>query len=315
MAIRAFLVWLMADAVASQSVLMYPTALGCLVASKAYGVTRAAALPRLLPEQQTLVRANSRISLAGVAGAAISAPLAVLASTLGAQWSLRYAFAVFVGGTILAILLPDRVDHAAGDREPGWRRRPRPAVPRAVVLGLRSNAGLRLLSGFLTMFMAFLLRDEPFPGWEDRPELLLALVIGAAGLGNTIGIGVGSMLKALKPEVTVVAVILLDAAMTIVVAVFYGLVTAVLLGLTAGLAQSLGKLSLDALVQRDVPERIRASAFARSETLLQLSWVIGGFIGIAMPLVPRAGLGVAAAILLAVSLVVVVTGRRTARAA
>jgi hypothetical protein len=123
------------------------------------------------------------------------------------------------------------------------------------------------------------------------------------------------MLKALKPEVTVVAVILLDAAMTIVVAVFYGLVTAVLLGLTAGLAQSLGKLSLDALVQRDVPERIRASAFARSETLLQLSWVIGGFIGIAMPLVPRAGLGVAAAILLAVSLVVVVTGRRTARAA
>ncbi len=43
----------------------------------------------------------------------------------------------------------------------------------------------------------------------------------------------------------------------------------------------MGKLSLDALVQRDVPERHRTSAFARSETLLQLSWVIGGFIGIA----------------------------------
>src|SRR6478672_7019091 len=41
MALRAFLAWLMADAVASQSVLMYPTALGCLVASKAYGVARA----------------------------------------------------------------------------------------------------------------------------------------------------------------------------------------------------------------------------------------------------------------------------------
>jgi MFS family permease len=321
LALRAFVCWVLAGAVATDSMVMFPAALGCLVASKAYGVTRAAALPRLLPEQQTLVRANSRISLAGVAGAAISAPLAVLASTFGADWSLRYAFLVFVGGTILAILLPARVDSAQGEEQlaltsmQGGSRRRRARVPRSVVLALRSNAGLRLLSGFLTMFMAFLLRDEPFPGWEDRPELLLALVIGAAGLGNTIGIGVGSMLKALKPEVTVVAVILLDAAMTIVVAVFYGLVTAVLLGLTAGLAQSLGKLSLDALVQRDVPERIRASAFARSETLLQLSWVIGGFIGIAMPLVPRAGLGVAAAILLAVSLVVVVTGRRTARAA
>ena len=46
----------------------------------------------------------------------------------------------------------------------------------------------------------------------------------------------------------------------------------------------MGKLSLDALIQRDVPERHRTSAFARSETLLQLSWVIGGFIGIALPL-------------------------------
>ena len=65
----------------------------------------------------------------------------------------------------------------------------------------------------------------------------------------------------------------------------------------------MGKLSLDALIQRDVPERHRTSAFARSETLLQLSWVIGGFIGIALPLklgdtvVPELGLGVLAAIM------------------
>jgi predicted branched-subunit amino acid permease len=73
----------------------------------------------------------------------------------------------------------------------------------------------------------------------------------------------------------------------------------VLLGLTAGLAQSFGKLSLDALIQRDVPEQTRASAFARSETLLQLSWVVGGFLGIALPLVPQVGIGVAAAVLVA----------------
>jgi hypothetical protein len=79
--------------------------------------------------------------------------------------------------------------------------------------------------------------------------------------------------------------------------VFYALPTAVLLGLTAGLAQSLGKLSLDALIQREIPERTRAGTFARSETLLQLAWVVGGFVGIALPLVPQLGLGVAAAIL------------------
>ena len=313
LAIRAFLCWVLADAVSGDSVALFPAALGVLVASKAYGVTRAAAVPRLLPEQLTLVRANSRISLAGVAGATVSAPLAVLASTFGAQWSLRYAFAVFVVGTILAILLPARVDSAAGEGESGLPAvglRSRVVVPRPVIVGLRSNSGLRVLSGFLTMFMAFLLRDQPFPGWEHRPELLLALVIGSAGLGSTLGIALGSVVRTVRPEVAVVAALVLDAGVTVVAAALYGLPVAVLLGLTAGLAQSFGKLSLDALIQREIPDHTRASAFARSETLLQLSWVIGGFIGIALPLVPRLGLGVAAAILVAFSVWVLTAARR-----
>jgi hypothetical protein len=94
-----------------------------------------------------------------------------------------------------------------------------------------------------------------------------------------------------------------------VAAVFYGLFAAVALGLTAGVAQAMGKLSLDATVQRDVPERHRTSAFARSETLLQLSWVIGGFIGIAIPPaipalkaegpLPQLGLGILAGLMVA----------------
>jgi len=86
--------------------------------------------------------------------------------------------------------------------------------------------------------------------------------------------------------------------MVIVAAATYSLPTAVALGLTAGVCQSLGKLSLDALIQRDVPEAVRTSVFARSETLLQLSWVVGGFLGIALPLSPtRVSLGVAAVLL------------------
>jgi MFS family permease len=308
MALRAFFCWVLADAVGGgDSVALFPAALGCLVASKAYGVTRAAAVPRLLPDRLTLVRANSRISLASVAGAAVSAPLAVGASTFGPAWSLRYAFLLFIGGTILAVLLPGRVDSSAGEDKASvdalGRQRPRrPQLPHPVGIALRANTGMRVLSGFLLMFMAFLLRDKPLPGWEDRPELLLGLVIGSAGLGSTVGIALGSVLRRIRPEVTVVATLLADAVAAFVVTLFYGLPTAVLLGLTAGLAQSLGKLSLDALIQRDVPETRRSATFARSETLLQLSWVAGGLVGIALPLVPQLGLGVAAAILVAWSI-------------
>jgi len=55
------------------------------------------------------------------------------------------------------------------------------------------------------------------------------------------------------------------------------------------------QLCLDALVQSDVPERVRTSAFARSETVLQLAWVVGGFVGLALPLSGAWGLGIAAA--------------------
>ena len=124
----------------------------------------------------------------------------------------------------------------------------------------------------------------------------MALVIGAAGLGNTIGIGLGRVLRKINP---------VDHGRGRAAGGRGGgrgrggllrADPAVLLGLTAGVAQAMGKISLDALIQRDVPERHRTSAFARSETLLQLSWVIGGFIGIALPLkigdnvVPELGL-------------------------
>ena len=306
MALRAFFCWLMADAVASQSIAMFPTALGVLVSSKAYGVARAATVPRLQPPGLTLVKANSRISLAGIVGASISAPIAGLASTFGSQWSLRYAFVVFAGATILSILLPARADASTGELPvslSGDRQKFR--VPRDVVFALRCNAGLRMLSGFLTMYMAFLLRQHPFEGWEHRTTLLMGLVIGAAGLGNTIGIALGSVLRRLTPSVVVVVALLADATAAVVAALFFNLPTAIALGLTAGVAQAMGKLVLDATVQRDVPERHRTSAFARSETLLQLSWVVGGFIGIAVPLeladdpVPWLGLGLLAALMVA----------------
>ncbi|NPC45345.1 MFS transporter [Nocardioides sp. zg-1230] len=304
MAIRCFLCWVLATAVVTESDWLFPAALGCLVASKAYGVARAAAVPRLLPPDLTLVKANARVSLAGIVGAGLSAPLAILASTFGPEWSLRYGFLVFVLATIWAIRLPEKVDASQGEGElvltgpteaGRTGRRPRTRIPAAVAFALRANCGPRWFSGFLTMFMAFLLRDNPIGEW--RPEVLLGLVIGAAGLGNTLGITIGSLMRRLNPAVTVVLALLADVVVATLAAVFYGLVTLVLLGLTAGLAQALAKLSLDSTIQRDIPSRIQASAFARSDTTLQLAWVIGGFVGIAMPLMPQLGLGIAAGVL------------------
>ena len=312
MAIRAFLCWVLATAVATDSRWLFPAALGVLVASKAYGVTRAAAVPRLVPPSLTLVKANARVSLAGIVGAAVSAPIAILASTAGPEWSLRYAFVVFVLATVWAIRLPTRVDSSVGegtlvlmpaarDRQPESAettgKRPKTRIPAAVAFALRANCGPRWLSGFLTMFMAFLLRDNPIGDW--KPEVLLGLVIGAAGLGNTLGITLGSVLKRIDPALTVVLALIADAVVVLVAALFYGLLPLIAIGLTAGLAQSLAKLSLDSTIQRDVPERIQASAFARSDTTLQLAWVIGGFVGIAMPLMPRLGLGIACGVLAA----------------
>ena len=100
-------------------------------------------------------------------------------------------------------------------------------------------------------------------------------------------------------------------------ALFYGVASLALLALVAGLGQSLAKVSLDATIQRDVHERIQASAFARSDTTLQLAWVIGGFVGIAMPLNPQLGLGIGTAVLAGWTVFVLVTrpGKRPGKPA
>ncbi|HEY3560724.1 MAG TPA: MFS transporter [Kribbella sp.] len=298
---RAFLVWSLASSIAGHgSAWLYPAALGTLVASKAYGVTRASAVPRLLPKQITLVTANSRISLAGVAGGAIGAGIAGAFAAIGPQWSLRWAALVYIVGLILAIRLPSAVDSPADEEVTGTAGRDarRRAITSAVSRGIRCNLGLRFVSGFLTMYLAFLLRDQPISGVKGA--VAAAAVIGAAGVGNSLGTLLGSLLKARKPEGVVLVVLLADAAVAVAVAVLYGLPILIALGLVAGLCSSLGKLSLDAMIQRDVPESVRTSVFARSETVLQLAWVIGGGCGIVLPLIPRLGFGFLAGVLLIV---------------
>jgi hypothetical protein len=296
---RCFATWVLAGAVASGGLSLYPAAFACLVASKAYGVTRSATVPRLLPEGGTLVTVNARISLAGIVAGTLGAALAGLLSLGGPAWSLRAAFLVFGAGIVLALRLPAKVDSTVGETPTTLSLDDTGPIPRrssvgsAVVIALRANGALRAFSGFLLLFLAFLLRENPVGQLDDT--LALGLVAGAAALGNAIGTTIGSRLRARSPLMVIVVVLGIVTAAALAGALFYGVVTVLAVGFAAGFAQSLGKLSLDAIIQRDVPEAVRTSAFARSETLLQLSWVVGGAIGIALPLNGQLGLGIAAA--------------------
>lgn len=242
MAIRAFLCWVLAGAVVTDSAWLFPAALGVLVASKAYGVTRAAAVPRLLPREFTLVKANGRVSMSGIVGVAVSAPIAGLASLAGPEWVLRYAFVLFVAATVGAIRLPRPVDSSAGEGDLLLRgedadraRSGSVRIPPAVAYALRANCGPRWLSGFLIMFMAFQLRENPVEGWST--EVLTALVVGGAAAGNFLGVVAASMLKRINPAVTVTAVLLADVAVVAFGLALYGVLALALLGLIAGWAR------------------------------------------------------------------------------
>ncbi|WP_414496609.1 MFS transporter [Streptomyces sp. CRN 30] len=312
MAARALLALVLSGAVISGGIELYPAALGVLVASKAYGVVRSAVVPRLLPTGFSLVKANSRVTLGGLLATGVAAPIGAGLQQIGPRWPLYGAFVIFVTGTFLSFTLPRKVDSAKGEdtallaaddahlhgphlkpvKRPGLR-----TVGTAVTHALAANAAVRCLTGFLIFFLAFLLREHPMTG--QSAAVSLGIVGVAAGAGNALGTAVGAWLRSRAPEIIIVTVLACVLAAAVTAAVFFGAVLVAGLAAIAGFAQALAKLSLDALIQRDVPELVRTSAFARSETLLQMSWVLGGAVGIALPLNGTLGLSVGAAIVAA----------------
>ncbi|MER6120969.1 MFS transporter [Streptomyces sp. NPDC001743] len=324
---RALLALTMSGAVATGGLELYPAALGVLVCSKAYGVVRSAVVPRLLPPRFSLVKANSRVTLAGLLATGLAAPIGAGLQTIGPPWPLYGACAIFAGGAVLAFTLPHKVDSAKGERkaqlvpphgegadrpepvrknttrrtrakEKNGEKEKRPglrSVGPSVLHGLQANASHRALSGFLIFFLAFLLREHPLAG--QSAAISLGIVGVAAGVGNALGTAVGSWLRARGPEIIIASVLGLALGVAVLAAAFFSTVMVAALAAMAGFTQALSKLSLDAMIQRDVPEEVRTSAFARSETLLQMAWVVGGAIGIALPLNGVLGMSVAAGIL------------------
>jgi hypothetical protein len=303
---------------------LYPAALGVLVLSKAHNVLRAAVVPRMMPAAMSLTSANARLSVFGLATAGIAGAIAAgIASVLGFDWELGATAIVFTAAAVLAARLPRHVDVPTGEQTAdvlttaeipvgSGRRRVSPHV----VLALRANAALRGLGGFLTIFSAFLVQATFDGGWSAT--LALGAIAAAAGLGSFAGTAIGSRMHAAAPDRLVLVSAASAAAITLLAAVFYSFAMAAVVAGVSAVTNALGKVSLDAIIQREVPDSLRASAFARSETWLQMSWVVGGGLGIALPPTGWLGFTAAAALLvLAVGLILwsLYRGGRSARPA
>jgi MFS family permease len=291
---RGMLAWQLAGSI-HDTLAVYPLALGLLVLSRAFGVARSAVIPRISPPDMTLVRVNSRLSLVTVVSGAIVAPLGFGLAKIpfvGYPWVLRLCALVYMAGILLAFNLPKHVDSASGERRVRelvaetvaegqgrgeTRSTLRARIARAlgaIPVALRAAGVLRAAVGFLTFYLAFLLKEKGGTnGW-------LAGLAVAAGLGSGLGVFIGGRMGKRRPEALLMLSLLVSAGACVGAAVDYTRLTSLLAALLVTMAGSTGKLGLDAIIQRDIPEDTRNSAFARSETVLQLAWVGGGAFGL-----------------------------------
>ncbi|WP_176458128.1 MFS transporter [Rhodococcus sp. WWJCD1] len=292
---------------------LYPAALGMLVLSKSFAVLKSAVTPRVLPPEIDLVRVNSRLTVFGLLGGTIAAGavaggIAFFAGSPGALW---FVAAITVLGGYLSMQIPSWVEitegevpatlsyHAdqhngsdfAGSSAPteNLRRTPpskaknrRQPLGRAVIVGLWGNGTIRILTGFLTLYIAFVAKSRT----EHEPlqqAAMLGLVGAAAGLGNFAGNALGARIKLGRPSLVVLRCTIAVTVVAVVAAITDSLLTAAVAALVASSASALAKVSLDASLQADLPPESIASGFGRSETVMQLCWVLGGTLGVLLP--------------------------------
>ncbi|MEV0365578.1 MFS transporter [Nocardia fusca] len=297
---------------------LYPLALCMMVLSKSFAVLKSAVTPRVLPPDIDLVRTNSRLTVFGLVGGTLGAGglAAAVAAIAGSTGALILATGIAVGGAYLSWKIPRWVEitegevpttlgyHArAGDTavyDPADEtvvpaRKRRQPLGRAVVTGLWGNGSIRVLTGFLTFYVAFVAKAT-----EHRPvqqAAMLGLVGAAAAVGNFAGNAAGARLRLGRPSLIVVNCTIGCAAVAVLAVVLDNLFGAAVVALVAAGASALAKVSLDAAIQDDLPPESIASGFGRSETVLQLSWVIGGAGGVLLPTDYWKGFAVVSAVL------------------
>jgi MFS family permease len=300
---RAFLAYVMSDNLLGWG--LYPAAFGVLALSRAYGVARSAAVPRLLPEGVGLSQVGARASVYGTFAGILVAPIGLLAFKFGPQWPLRVATIIFMVGVVVSLRLPPRADSDPPEAMPrAWRTvlgvgrgSDRPLSNRLVVATLIGSSSLRLLYGFMLLFLTFAIMGNQLTtevlGWELGRNVAVGLVGGALALGTFLSTAAGTGLRIRRPLALQSSGLIVTAGVAVLTTIFYNLAMVTLLALLTAVVSGIAKLAVDASIQERVPERQRATAFAHSETALMLAWVAGGGLGL-IPVDGRIGLAFAA---------------------
>jgi MFS family permease len=278
---------------------LYPCALGMMVLSKSFSVLRSAVTPRVLPPTIDLVRVNSRLTVFGllggtIIGGAVAAGAEYLFNLLHMPGALYVIVALTLAGAALSMRIPKWVEvtegevpatlsYHGGDGE--LRRHPqrdsdhaRQPLGRNIITALWGNCTIKVMVGFLFLYPAFVAKSHDKSGWEQL--LILGLIGAAAAIGNFGGNYASARLQLGHPAQLVVRSSTAVTLAALATALTGKLMVAALAALVTSAASAIAKASLDASLQDDLPEESRASAFGRSESLLQLAWVAGGATGV-----------------------------------
>lgn len=302
---RAMLAWLIADQL--DTVALYPAVFGVLVLSRAYGVARAAAVPRLLPARLGLSQTNARGSAYGTTAGAVVLPVGLAAYWFGPQWPLRVAAVIFLTGMVLALRLPARADADPPETAPRLFQLTvlrfthdgqRVITGRLLTNVLLGSASHRALYGFLLIFLAFTIRSPSqlptaVAGTELGEGSAIGLVSGSLVAGTFLAVVAGSRLRIHHPLSVQAAGLACVTAAAVTATIVFTLPVVLLLCAVTAVSTGLAKVAIDSSIQERVPERLRTTAFAHSETLLMLAFVAGGGLGL-IPMPGRLGVGVAA---------------------
>ncbi len=283
---------------------LYPCALAMMVFSKSFSVLRSAVTPRVMPPSIDLVRVNSRLTVFGLLGGTIAGGVVAAGVEFGCTrlfqlpGALFVVIAITIAGALLSMRIPRWVEVTTGEvpatlsyhRDSGPQRQVRPdeskkvggnlrqPFGRNIITSLWGNCTIKVMVGFLFLYPAFVAKAHQANSWVQIG--MLGLIGAAAALGNFGGNFASARLQLGRPAVLVVRCTVAVTAVAIAAAVAGNLVVAAIATLITSGSSAIAKASLDASLQHDLPEESRASGFGRSESTLQLSWVLGGALGV-----------------------------------
>ena len=273
------------------SLLLFPAAFAVLVLSKTYSVSKSAIVPAVVDDDRMLVEANSKLAIVGVlAGFLASAPGVLLLKFAGAEWTLALAAVVFLATAVAGAALPAvraadldvPADEPPESPEPTARSRSYNVEAAAVATAL-----LRTMVGFLTFLIAFGFRRADAPSWQ------FGVVLAASMAANLSGAAIAPVVRTrLKEEWMIAGALATVGAIGFVTARLDGILWAALIAAAVGVAAAAGRLSFDAIVQRDAHETVRGRSFARYEAGFQLVWVVGALLPVAIATPLRQGFDV-----------------------